>query len=75
MTGTHPFLGDTTNAPRSTFSPVQETRQALGVPTCNMDPMDQKLRQKALEFFDKFEQEWGKAIKETAQAARNGGLS
>jgi hypothetical protein len=61
--------------PRAAFSPADEARRALGTHTPTADSADLRLRQKALEFFERFEQEWGRAILDTARAARSSGLS
>jgi hypothetical protein len=61
--------------PQAVFSPADEARRVLGAHTPEADSSDLRLRQKALEFFERFEQEWGRAILDTARAARSSGLS
>jgi hypothetical protein len=50
------------------FSAVEEARKALQERTLNVDPMQQKLQQEALAFFEDFKTKWGQKLAERNKA-------
>jgi hypothetical protein len=62
----NPYVAHTQHVTQARFSAVEEARKALQERTLNVDPMQQKLQQKSLEFFEQFESKWGKALQATA---------
>jgi hypothetical protein len=46
------------------FSAVEEARKALQERTLNVDPMEQKVQQEALAFFEDFKTKWGQKLAE-----------
>jgi hypothetical protein len=63
------YVAHAPHVTQARFSAVEEARKGLQERTLNVDPMQQKLQQKTLEFFEQFESKWGKAIQATADKA------
>jgi hypothetical protein len=68
----NPFVRHEMHVTQAKFSAVEEARKGLQERTLNMDPMQQKIQQAQLKFYEKFESDWGKAINQVAK--EKGGL-
>jgi hypothetical protein len=71
----NPNVAHTQHVTQARFSAVDEARKALQERTLNVDPIQQKLQQKSLEFFEQFESKWGKALQATADKVGAAALS